>query len=351
MAVDWRDMARTDEWAVEMVDPNDLSTSRGYLADGTVTDLSLTLAYDTETKATAKVTTLGDDGYVGGSMLRIWHEVDDWGYREPVFTGYVTGTGAKLGAGVPQMSYELGSALWAMRSDLWPAQFSVASGATAMQGVRSVLDQCSRPYVELAGVLDSRLSATRLWQAGSSRLATLLDLADVAGDYVGVDGMGLVTVGPSMSASSLDTPVWELDTDDPLSVVTSSEVAHDVKPDDAPGRVIVTHKDGSTVTVGVADAPATYPTSSARRGYVVAKAVEEKELPGGLAQARVLAAQYLAQGQALSDEWSLETTYAPYRGGDVVGLRLWGDYHVGYVREADFDLLGGSVKLTIGGLS
>lgn len=351
MAVDWRDMAREDVWTVEMVDPNDPTTSRGYLADGCVTDLSLTLAYDTETQATAKVTTLGDDGYVSGSMLRIWHEVDEWGYREPVFTGYVTGTSDRLGAGVPQRGYELGSALWAMRNDLWPSQFSVASGATALQAVRSVLDHCARPYAVLAGATDSRLSATRLWPVGGSRLTTLLDLADVAGDYVGVDGMGRVTVGPSPFSSALDTPDWELDTDDPLSVVMSSEVRHDVTPDDAPGRVIVTHKDGSTVTVGVADAPATYQTSAARRGYVVAKAVEEKELPGGLAQARLLAAQYLAQGQALSDEWSLETTYAPYRGGDVVGLRIWGDRHVGYVREADFDLLGGSVKLTIGGLS
>lgn len=348
---DWRDMARTDEWLVEMVDPNDLSGSRGYLADGTVTDLSLTLAYDTETKASAKVTTLGDDGYVQGSMLRVWHEVGEWGYREPVFTGYVSGTSDTISAGVRKTSYELGSALWAIRSDLWPEQFSVASGATAMQAMRSVLGQCSRPYVELAGALDVRTTATQLWKVGTSRLDTLLDLAEMAGDYVSVDGMGRVTVGPSPFNSALDTPRWELDTDDPLSVTTNAGVTHDVTPDDAPGRYIVTHKEGSTVTVGVADAPATYQTSAARRGYVIAKTSEAKELPGGLAQARVLAAQYLAQEQGFVDEWGLTTTYMPYREGDVVGLRLWGDYHVGYVREADFDLIPGKVKLTIGGLS
>ncbi|WP_307738993.1 hypothetical protein [uncultured Parolsenella sp.] len=349
--VDWADTSRTDRWLVEMVDPNDLSTSRGYLAEGTVTGLSLTLARDSDTKASAKVSTLGDDGYVAGSMLRVWHEVGEWGYREPVFTGYVKEAPDSLVQGVRQTDYQLGSALWALSRDLWPAPLAVASGGTALGAIRAVLDQCSRPYDVLAGALDLRFTEARAWEAGSSRLESLADLADAAGDRLSVSGSGLVTVAALPDLTAATTPTWELDTEDDRAMTLSDGASHTSAVGDVPGRYIVTHKEGSTVTVGVADVAAGMPSSASARGYVVAETKDVSELPGGLAQAYVLAAQYLAAAQGHDEEWSVTSLYAPYREGDVVSLRLRGETHLGYVRDADFDLLGGTVKLTIGGIA
>ena len=118
-----------------------------------------------------------------------------------------------------------------------------------------------------------------------------------------------------------------------------------------PGRYVVTHKEGSAVTVGVADVAATMASSAMSRGYVVSETKDVPDLPGGLAQAHALAAQYLAAAQGHEEEWGVTSLYAPYREGDVVRLRLWGEEHHGYVRDADFDLLGGTVKLTIGGIA
>lgn len=349
--MDWTDTDRTDRWLVEMVDPNDLSTSRGYLADGCVTDLALTLAQDSDTKASAKVSTLGDDGYVRGSALRIWHEVDEWGYREPVFTGYVKEAPDSIVQGVRQTDYQLASALWAVSRDLWPSPFAVASGGTALAAIRAVLDLCSRPYEVDSGALDVRLTTPRAWEAGSSRLDSIADLADMAGDYLSVSGSGLVTVAALPDLTAVSTPTWELDTDDDRAMTLSDGASHTSTAGDVPGRYIVTHKEGSTVTVGVADVAAGMASSASARGYVVAETKEVSELPGGLSQAYVLAAQYLAAAQGHDEEWSVSTLYAPYREGDVVSLRLWGETHIGYVRDADFDLLAGSVKLTIGGLA
>lgn len=349
--VDWADASREDAWTVEMVDPNDPTTSRGYLADGCVTDLTLTLAADSDTKATAKVSTLGEDGYVEGSMLRIWHEVEEWGYREPVFTGYVKEAPDSIVQGVRQTDYQLGSALWALSRDLWPAPFAVASGGTALAAIRAVLDLCSRPYEVDSGALDLRLASPRAWEAGSSRLDCLHDLADAAGDYLSVSGMGLVTVAAGPDLSGASTPTWELDTEDDGAMTLSDGASHTSTAGDVPGRFVVTHKEGSAVAVGVADAAATMPSSAMSRGYVVAETKDVPDLPGGLAQAHALAAKYLAEAQGHDEEWGLTSLYAPYREGDVVRLRLWGEEHIGYVRDADFDLLGGTVKLTIGGIA
>lgn len=349
--VNWADASREDAWTVEMVDPNDPTTSRGYLADGCVTDLTLTLASDSDTKATAKVSTLGEDGYVAGSALRVWHEVEAWGYREPVFTGYVKEAPDSIVQGVRQTDYHLGSALWALSRDLWPAPFAVASGGTALAAIRSVLDLCSRPYEVDSGALDTRLTSPRAWEAGSSRLDCLHDLADAAGDYLSVSGSGLVTVAASPDLSGASTPTWELDTDDDRAVTLSDGASHTSTAGDVPGRYVVTHKEGSTVTAGVADVAATMPSSAMSRGYVVAETKDVPDLPGGLAQAYALAAKYLAAAQGHGEEWSVTSLYAPYREGDVVRLRLWGEEHLGYVRDADFDLLGGTVKLTIGGIA
>lgn len=346
--IDWRDMDRVDEWRVDMVDPNDLSRVLGTLSG--VTALSLDLGYYADTRAGAKVETLGDDGYVANSMLRIVHSVPGWGYTEPLFTGFVTDVDEAVENGTRKASYSLSSSLYGVGGDLFTGPFTIGVGGTALQAVDAILKGCGRPY-RLLLARDYRFTSARMWEAASSKLSALFDVMDLAGDRLSVDGEGYVTVEGWSAPSAADQPDWVLDAEDRASVVRSEDVKHSTTAYEAPGRYIVTHKDGDALTVGVADMASGAGTSASVRGYTLTETRDVMDLPGGQTQADQLAAQYLAAAQGAVDEWSVKCMYMPLREGDRVLLRLWGDEVRGFVKDASFDLLKGTVDVTVKGVA
>lgn len=355
MAWDWCDQDRADEWQVELVDPHDATRSRGELRG--VTSAKVSYVWDAEGRASATVETLapdGDDGWVEASRLRVWHVIREWGWREALFCGYVKSRKDEWTSGGLRATYELGSALWAMSADLWTQPFAVGAGGTVRGAVGQVMSSCGRDYRLLAGAGDLRFTTSRVWQAGSSKLATLTDLCSLAGSRLDVDGMGLPTVGPARVPTASDAARWTLDASGPGSVVVSS-VEHSSTAGQVPGRYVVTHKEKDNVTVGVATADASNPASAQRRGFTIAETEEVTDLPGGQAQANQLAAEALEARAAADEEWRMTCLYFPARPGDACRLRLGGAANAAigtracYVREVDADCLAGTMDITLRG--
>lgn len=352
---DWR-AARDDRFEVELVDPRDPGRSLGWLRS--IEGISLSMSMDSDTRCSAEVSTWGDDGYLEGARLRIWHRVASPAWSEALFCGYVTEVADSWSRGTLGRTYQLKSSLYAMSADLFVGKFVVAQNGSVLQALGRLMDLCDRPHRVLAGARDRRFTATKVWDVATGKLDCMHELAAEAGDRLSVDGLGYVTVGADPALSPRPAARFTVDTRDPRSVALSgTSIDHTSTALTVPGRYIVTHKDGDSVTVGWVDAPTSLPSSPARRGYVLAASREAKDLTGGADEARRLAQRYLDAAQGGSDEWSVSTLYLPVREGDLVDLRTWDEdgrvpsLHRCEVKSADKDLLKGEMKLVLRGVA
>lgn len=346
MTYDWSDMDRTDEWSVEMVDPRNPSISRGWLKG--LKDLSVSTGYYVDTRMTATIETLGDDGYIENSQLRIWHTVPEWGLTYPLFTGYVTSAPDSLENGTRTTSYRCSSAMYAMQVDLFTAPFAINKGAKALDAMGQILNGSGRPYKVANGARDYLFGRPRAWKAADTKLSALNDIANISDDRLTVDGYGYVVIEPYQIPSQAKDPDYVIATDGGL--VVSETIDHTNTASEAPGRYIVTHTNGDEVVSAYADVDSSNPNSPQRRGYTLATSNDVTDLTGGAAQAKQLATTYLKKAQGGVEEWGCTCLYFPAQEGDFVKLRLWGEEHLTFVKSAEFSPLSGTVKLNLKGV-
>lgn len=344
MNENWKNQARTDIWRIEQVDPINPDVVRGDLLG--VTSISLTWGYYTDTRGSASVTTLGDDGYLKHSQLRIIHEIPEWNYVHELFTGYVTDVSKSVSHGTKQTTYTLKSPLYALDADIQAWTFVVGSNGMAINAMRSLFERCNRPYLIHPESKDYRFSSTKVYPIGDSHLKTLFDLSNLAGDRVSVDGHGLVTISPYTPPSQL-TPQWYIDTDDEETMVLNDSISETSTEFEVPGRVIVTHKDGDNEITAWADSDVSKESSSLKRGYMLSQVQDVTDLSGGQQQAQALANQYLEDAQASYNEWQVSALYMPIREGDCVEFSLYGESHHTMVKTLDVSPLNGTMKVTL----
>ena len=75
--IDWTDRSIPDEVHVMMVDPHNLDIVRGELKNLVLSDCSVSYGYNTDTRTSAKLATLGSN-YIDNSWLRIIHKRGDF---------------------------------------------------------------------------------------------------------------------------------------------------------------------------------------------------------------------------------------------------------------------------------
>lgn len=342
--MNWKDSARTDIWRVEQVDPVNPDISRGSLEG--VSSLSLTWGYYTDTRGSASITTLGNDGFIKHSQLRIIHEVPEWDYTYELFTGYVTGVEKNSSQGTTETTYTLKSPLYALDVDIQAWTFVVGENGMALNAMKTLFERCNRPYSFDPKSKDYRFSSTKVYPVGDSHLTTLFDISGLAEDRISVDGHGRVTVSPYTTPTQL-TPMWYLDTDDENTMVLNDSISETNTDFDVPGRVIVNHKDGDNEITAWADASSSYESSSSKRGYMLSEIQDVTDLSGGQQQAQALADKYLAEAQASYKEWQVSTLYMPMREGDCVQFTLYGESHHTLAKTIDVEPLNGAMKITL----
>lgn len=342
--MDWTIANRKDVITVQMVDPHSLDRVIGLLEGVYLPGTSVTEGYYTDTRVSAKVSTVGDDGYVSDAWLRIVHSVPDEGYSEELFCGPVTDASSDDESGVTKTKYSLDSNLYTIKDDLLVNGFSIGRGGRLKMAVDQLLSMCGRER-DLSKMQDKVIQAPVMYERGDSALSDLFDMCDGT-NRVSVDGHGRVTVSKYTAPSAIG-PILDIDPLDPRSVVVGS-VSHSDSSRKTPGRVIYKSGSGDKERVGSYDAPASAASSSARRGYMVAK----METASGtddpsVSQLNAMARRSWQASQDAGREHEMTVIWQALHQGDVVRYRHDGEWVKCLVKSVESDLGAMRQRLTL----
>lgn len=340
---DWSASGRRDSVRVMLVAPGSLDDVVGELANVEPDGCSVSEGYYEDTRCSAKVRTVGEDGYVDHAWMRIVHEVPADGYREELFTGPVTDAKRERKDGATVTDYSLDSSLYAIKNDLLVGGWSIGQGAKLTSVARSLLSTCGRPC-DLSRAQEHVYGAPVMYECGEAALSVLIDACG-SYDRVSVDGHGRVTVSRYVAPSARE-PSQDVDPGDGRSVVIGSVTSSDDS-QTTPGRVIVTSGSGNNLVVAAYDAPADAESSSAKRGYMYAVKSNDSAQDASYAS---LLAQAKASWQASQDpgrEHELTVMWQAWHQGDVVRLRVGGTWRKCLVKSVESDLGAMTQKVTL----
>lgn len=321
MAIDWRDQTRADRLTFQMVSPTNVDQTYGELEGVDLSGSSLTAAYYTDTRTSGKIRVVGGN-WVRGSMIRVIHEVPDWGWRRELGTYIVTNDGASRSNGAWVTELTLNSRLFGLSTDKHERAWTIAKGARALKAMEQSLGDAKCPYVEQSPK-DLAFKDPKVIEAGTTRLAALFDICSSAEDRLDVDGHGRVVIAPYVEPSS-KTAVWRIDLEDERGVALDG-LSRETDWLQMADVVVIHHKytkgKSEKEVVGVAKVSDSLHQSHAKRGYTVTnfQSVSDlKDHSSSVAQQK--AKEQLAKDQRELIEWKLSTTYLPIWEGDVVEL-------------------------------
>ena len=321
------------EWILDVtvVSQHDLSATISVLDGVDPSGCSVDEGYRTDTRASARVTTVvpegESDGYVVDARLRITLSVPSRGWSRELFTGYVTNVQEDVEDGSVTRVYELDSTLFGIAKDLIPWQVTCAAGASMLDAVRSLLDMARMPH-SLDGAVDRRFGSAVCYERGDALLHMCYDLTGST-DRIDVDGHGRITVRP-YKAPSQRAATRLIDDSDPttLSIGAARRTSNAFE---RPGRGIVTASkseqgpDGKSKSVTIAgwyDSPPESETSSARRGYTIAakRGYEGASEHPTQDELNTEARQFWRDSQNIGAEWRRDVLYQDLHEGDVVNF-------------------------------
>lgn len=345
--IDWKDASRVDAIHVMMVDPHNLDTIRGELSNVILDGCSITQGYNTDTRISGKVKVL-DSNYIQGSWLRINHEVPAAGYKNELGTFVVTKPSDSWDTGAHTTEYELQSTLWTMSKDLCPYHYSIGAGAFALDAFDRICQVTGHAFVHLAGANNTRYSDAKVYEMGGNYLSMLFDICDASNNRLDVDGHGRVTVEKYVNPRE-KTPAWELDCDDPQTLVLAESITRDSSEADAAGRSIVTYSSNDVDIFASADATSSSPYSAAQRGYTLASLHQVSDMsPATKTRAQELADEYLKTDMQSTVEWKVSALYFPCRIGETLNFVIDGVRHFCLIKSIDpIDLSKMTLTLTL----
>lgn len=324
--IDWADPKRTDVIHFQMVDPNNLDSVFGDIEDVQLGSSSLTYGYYTDTRSSSRITFLRGNNYVRNAWIRIVHEVPAAGYVNELGTFIPVSPNVDYNGAVTE-SLDLQSPIWGLTNDLTPASFSLGKGTSFVAAFERICNTCGRPYI-LQNPNDFIAGKAVVYEPGTSYLDILFDISGSTNNRIDLDGHGRITLSPLIDMR-YQSPSWELDVDDPRSVVIQNTVKMEPGSDEIPNRTIVV----SDSYIGIADLPAGSEYSAAQRGYVKAEKYSGTGIKSS-AQVAALAQSYL-DGFAKVTQWSIETMYFPAKCGETVLFTIDGEKHTCMIQSID----------------
>lgn len=352
---DWTRGDLSHSLRVLTVDPLNLSTVRGELSNVQAQG-QLTLDYYSDTRMSATISTLGDDGWDGTSALRLVHEVSDYTgllWTETLGTFYVPPDGLTWeweNEETKANTYELVSTLYGVRANkVSTDSMAIGKGATALGVIRSAFSKIRRPYRIVGGAKDSTYSQAVAIDRSSDYLSIVMDACDKANDRLSVDANGIVTV-EAYAAPSSKAASWQDDPRNPNTLVIGTISGGDAGLA-VPERVTISSTNGKDSVIGAATQASGHRSSHDRRGFCLDTYITDATVsPFTNAQAKKLADRYLKEASAPVESLSHGLRYRPLREGDVEALtwpgtttRRW------QVASANLDLTSWTWELSMKG--
>ena len=324
--IDWKDPKRTDVIRFQMVDPNNLDEVYGDIEDVQLGSSDVTFGYYTDTRYSSKFTFLHGNNYVKNMWVRIVHEVPSEGYVNELGTFVPVSPIVNYGGAVTD-SYDLQSPLWTLKNNLCTAPFSISKGGNFLTAFRIACERCNRPYI-MQNPNNWTSEKSVVYEAGTSYLEILNGIADSTSNRVDLDGHGRILLSPLPDMRYV-SPLWELDTEDPRSMIIEGSIRMEPESTEIPNRTIVVNG----AYVGVADLPDGAESSAAQRGYVKAQKYSGQGIKSNSA-AKALAESYL-NGFSKITQWTMQTLYFPAKCGDNLYFTIDGVKHLCMIQSID----------------
>lgn len=342
----WQDTDHSWDVTALAIDPHDPDAVLGEVTGLDLSGCSVTEGYYTDTRVSADLSTVGEDGWPDLARIRLSLSVPERGWSRDLITGFVTGRGTSEDTGGLLTSYELDSTLWALSVDVLDHRVVVGPAGSMVAAASSLLDSCGYPH-DLSQARDRLAQSAVVWEAGDSPLGVLFDMC--GGDSrLDVDGRGLVTMAAYVPPS-MRSPQYELDPTDPRTLVLADPIEEEPGDLDVPGKAVALASVGSGQAVaGSALVDPSMRSSWERRGYRLAEAYHWEG--GGdptAAQLSLYAARMLSAAQGATRRWTLSVAYMDARAGDVAALRTHDGWHRVLVQTVRTELGDMTQRLTL----
>ena len=322
MDVDWFSPELDHRFTVKMVDPIDHDSELGILdvyASGSV-------RYDssTDTVASAVINAVDWTQWIENTWLRIEHTITGTSFKETIGTFLVWDEGISYTLDSKEASPQLYSSLMALSYDYLYNHILVGKGASLKEAMQRVCSSAARRYDFASDVEDYRFVSPMLFDAGDSRLDTLISMGRIGNIDVRPSEKGYISFVRHVPAVS-KTPVIAIDCNSPRTVVREGSVRPISDKRQVPNRSVAVFKgDGESDTVtAYADLDSSDPMSPHLRGYVVAEIHEldsDEEWGTTSLHAQTRAREFLVTDSKTTEGYAFDCAYLPIRNDDVISF-------------------------------
>ena len=342
MAIDWFSPELDHRFTVKMVDPIDHNSELGILdvyASGSV-------RYDstTDTVASAVINAVDWTQWIENAWIRIEHTIEGTSFKEVLGTFLVWDEGASYGLDSKEASPQLYSSLMALSYDYLYNHILVGKGASLKNAMQRVCDSSARRYEFASDVEDYRFVSPRLFDAGDSRLDTLINMGRIGNIDVRPSDDGYISFVRHVPAATKSS-IIAIDCNSSRTIVHEGSVRPISDKRQVPNRSVAVFKgdeESDTVTA-YADVDESDPISPHLRGYVVAEIHEldsEEEWGTTALYAQARANEFLITDSKTTEGYAFSCSYIPIRNDDVISFCPPGEskYQNLKVTSVDLDL-------------
>ena len=318
------DIPHTNRIKFVMVSPTNLSLELGEICGVLKDSASLTWGYYTDTRVSGSIKLLDSSNYTKGSFIRIYHEIPEWNYRQPLATLVPTDDPQTINKNSHTTSLTLHSLLYTMDKDIWPWDFVAQRGHDALSWLHMTIG--FNRYRQYIDYYPSNSTYNDTYTFDGSMLARAFAFAKDSGNRLDVDGLGRITIMPYEAPSSRSSEYF-LDLSQSNSMV-QSDIS--VKSDfySRPNRVVVknSYNDSNSSKnvnrVAYEDVDYNNPTGLHIRGYTIAKEYNlNNDSRHDQKYVEDMAKYYLNKEQRPLTTWDLNIVgYLPLTGGSRVSF-------------------------------
>lgn len=313
--MDWTNTKRRDRFVYEMVDPNNLEASRGYLEG--VVDATITHGYYTDTRTSGSMNAYAvKDQWVENSLIRIHHFVDEENYHNELCTCFVSEIEEGWSNSTDDFDITLKSMLWKLEDDALTSNLTLPKGSYSKAALQKVFGMCGASYTIAPDTVNHQYTAPVVYEAGTSLLSVCYQICDSMSARMDVNGHGTITINRYIAPSSR-TEQGIINEDMIYGRITKMSNFYSM-----PNRALVVYTNGDKVITGYADLSSTNPMSFGRRGRRVVEVHQESDLnPANSSKASSKAREYLDNNSSITT-YEMNTLYIPVSAGDVYNIRF-----------------------------
>lgn len=335
----WLDKTREDRFVYEMIDPFNLSISRGYLHNIVSGSGKLTFGYETDTRVSGSFEAV-DSGYEANSLIRIHHYVDAYDFHEELGTFFAKKDNENKN-GILVENFTLTSMLSRVSDDSLFSNYPVNAGTSTKEVLSSLFSLFNMEYSIDSSCNNMLYPSSTIYTVGTGVLELLSNIASNQYSRLDVDGHGTILIKPILRHKN--KPISErLFQND--GIILDSIKINDKK-FDILNRILVTSTVDETTVYGYADMPATSPVSYARIGRRNTKQQNISDInPFTSAQASSIAKTEIKEYEREPDEYVFRSLYFPFTMGEVIELNFNnGTIAKGYMHSRTIDLSPGMI--------